>query len=263
MNIEVDGDSFTKEYKDGKKKVVLTHDSVFLNNDAVFVEYEDVLRSIFFTVFYYLKESDVVNKYFDLEEIEDLDANELYLWYIQRKDRELLYNFPVDDEIFEKACDRDKDTLKQFCVQLLYHELDSSDYYLEMAGKLNFMDVLKSYTKTDLKSKIYIYSECESSTIKKDIEKTFGGSATYVYGNIIDVLKENKITANSTFVFSDVYKVLALKEAGILKFSSVIIADWFQYNYEEDGKTLKIDLQELYKEDVFKYEFFNNVFQAE
>ena len=80
----MEDNDFTKKFDDGKKKVVLTHEGVFLNNDAVFVEYEDVLRSIFFTVFYYLKDSDVVNEYFDLSEIEDLDDEELYIWYAKR-----------------------------------------------------------------------------------------------------------------------------------------------------------------------------------
>lgn len=258
----MEDNDFTKKFDDGKKKVVLTHEGVFLNNDAVFVEYEDVLRSIFFTVFYYLKDSDVVNEYFDLSEIEDLDDEELYIWYAKRHERELLYNLVLRDDLFEKLCDRDDNTRREFCKALLYHELDSNSFYMEAAGYLNFMNVLKNYIKTDLKSKVYIYTENKSTEIEKDIINTFGPTVNYVYGDLLNVFKENNITANSTFVFSDVSKVLTMKEAGILKFSSIIIADWFQYNYYDDMKTLKVDLAKLYNEEgVFKYEFFNNIFK--
>ena len=86
----------------------------------------------------------------------------------------------------------------------------------------------------------------------------YDGKAKYVYGDLVKVLKENEITSNSTFVFSDITKINSLKEAGILNLSSVIIADRYGYNYGGENEVV-IDLEKYLSEDTFKLDFFDNL----
>ena len=69
------------------------------------------------------------------------------------------------------------------------------------------------------------------------------------------------IPSNSTFVFSDVFKINALKDAGKLNGASILLADGYRYNYhskpavEED---LLVDIADLRQKYVFELNSFDN-----
>ena len=77
-----------------------------------------------------------------------------------------------------------------------------------------------------------------------------------MFGDLTECLK--KIPIDSTYVFSDIMKINNLIENDHINYSSFIIARDLRYNYKEDDKTkLKIDIESLSENYVFKPAFFN------
>ena len=244
---------------DGNKKLILTYDAPFLNSDCIFVEYDDVIKSPFFCFLHFIaNNSEALSVIFDLSEIRGLSIEELYEWYINREEKNILLNFPVYDEAIEELFRGNIEAVISWTQDLLFKELDSIGYFVKQDSHLNFHDTLLTLMDKSIVKKIYIYGEIYSKSIEKDIEIMYDGKAKYVYGDLVKVLKENEITSNSTFVFSDITKINSLKEAGILNLSSVIIADRYGYNYGGENEVV-IDLEKYLSEDTFKLDFFDNL----
>ena len=106
--------------------------------------------------------------------------------------------------------------------------------------------------------RVYVYSNDYSERLKEEIVEEYGTNVKYVTGKISEIIKEENITNNSTFVFSDIRNILELEEANVLGLSSVVVADRYGYNYQ-DEKNLIVDMERLSKENVFKLDFFNNI----
>lgn len=247
---------------DGVQKVILTYDNTFLNADSLFIEFDDVINSPFFIFLYNIKNNEAFNEIFDTSEISDYSVEELYEWYLNRKNKNVLWNIPLNDYVMEKIFKNDDSVFCEWCEEFLYKELDAIPGLIEQNTELNFYNILKMLLGKKIVKEIYIYTEYYSNTVKDYIEKNFNSNIKYVSGNMQDVIKEEKITSNSTFVFSDITKIYELKDAGILNLSSVIIADRYAYNYVDEENPC-IELDELYEKDVIKLDFFNNIEKLE
>ena len=243
---------------DGKKKVILTYDAPFLNSDFMFIEYDDVIKCPFFVLLKLLQNNKSLNEIMDTSEIDALSLEELYEWYLSRQFKNIFLNLPLRDGIFETYFNDDEDLYIDWTENLLYHELDTLTECVESNCILNFNIILKTIIGSSVVSKIFVYSDKFSESIKDDLIKTYGDKVKYVYGDLTTVLQENKITANSTFVFSDVTKIKILKQLNLLNLASVVIADRYEYNYKNKND-LRVDLEELSKDNVFKLDKFDNI----
>ena len=236
------------------KKVFITYDSVFLNSDSLFIEYNDVIKSPFFTFLLSAQNNEDFNTLFDTTPIKGLNKMELYEWYQYRNDQSLFLSLEMQPEV--KELFNSDDLIKTWCNEYLYGLLDSHPELVEFDTTHIFVNTLTNIMKTTMVNKYYVYTPIYSKSIENDLHKLFNKEIIYVHGNLVDVLKENNISSNSTFVFSDIKKLIDLKEANILNGSSILIADKYGYNYKY--KELVIDVNEVCNGHIFKLNFFNN-----
>lgn len=239
--------------------VVRTYDSVFLNSKAVFIEYNDVIRSPFLLLLKSLINNDEFQKLFDVEELLKMNDSELFFFYISRKEPNLLMNINIRNGIFENVFNSNIDLFLEWVNNFMYNEINTFSEFIENSNTLNFVEVLQKLIKTKLiRNNIYVYSEIKSDNIQSDLIQLFGNNINYVYGKLDEVIMENKIPNDSTYVFSNIRNIEVLNNINKLHLSSILIADKYGYNYTDDYENPIIDLENLYKTNVFKLSFFNN-----
>lgn len=246
------------ENKNEPKSAIITYNSTFLNCDSIFIEYDDVIKCPFFLFLNSIKDNEALSSIFDLSEISGLGMEELYEWYTNRKHQNIFKCLKLRDGVIEQFFENSIDLFNTWCEEVIYLSIDTNDYHVPSDTELNFVKVLSALMSQSLVDKYYIYTPYKSNKIEEDLIKLFGTGVTYVYGKLEDVLKENGITPNSTFVFSDLNKVHVLDKVGLLNLSSVIIADKYGYNYK-DKTTPNLDVESLSKNSIFKLDFFNNI----
>ena len=235
--------------------IMMTYNSVFLNSDAMFVEFNDVINSPFFSFLLSAQNNEELNNLIDASVIRGLSKEELFEWYKYRNDQNLFLSFVLRPELESNF--KNDDEIKEWSDRYLYRLLDNHPDFVSEYTNLPFLNTMHNIVKTTLVSKFYIYTPVYSKTIESYINKEFNEKARYVYGKLTDVIKENNITNNSTFVFSELKKLQDLKDADVLNQSSVIVADRFGYNYEL--KEYIIDPYKVGDGCIFKLNFFNNI----
>ena len=94
-----------------KKKVILTNNSPFLNTDCIFVEYNDVIKSPFFVLLNYIKDTDALKELYDLSDIAELNLEELYEWYLGREERILFNNLKPAEGALSKFFDNKEEEI--------------------------------------------------------------------------------------------------------------------------------------------------------
>ena len=128
---------------------------------------------------------------------------------------------------------------------------------------LNFDLVLRNLigdkNNTGMVKKVYIWHPYYVESIEKDIHERYGGFVQFVYGDIQDVLIKNQVTSDTTFVFSNILHVIDLIQTNLINYSSIIIADEYFYNYNDEMEPI-INFEELFKNYIFKIDFFNNIY---
>lgn len=251
-----------------KNKVFVSSDDVFQNTDCLFIEYDDVLKSPMFSLLGLIKDRDSVRQVFDVEELNDLNTNELYEWYIERESKNMFKYLDVRDDAMKEIFNDDLNTFYRWC-DAFYEEMYKS-LPTESIQKINWLNfdtplrnLIKTKTdKTGLVKKIYVWHPFYSENIEKDLEERYHGAVTFVYGDLINVLIENEIKSDSTFVFSELLNVLNLAKAGLLNYSSILIADEYFYNYDGEMEPI-INFEEIFKDYIFKIDFFDNIYNLD
>jgi hypothetical protein len=234
--------------------VYTTYDSVFLNSDAMFIEYDDVIKSPFFNYLTIVQNTDALSSLVDTSVIRGLDDAELYEWYRYRNDQLIFLSLNLTPSA-KKSLPNDN-TVREWGWKFLYNSIDIKKDLLDI-DVLPFDITLRKLMETPMVKQYYVYTPIFSSAIKEELSN-YKKSITYVYGDLNDVLIKHDIPFNSTFVFSDLKKILNLKETNKLNQSSVIVADRYGYNYKY--KDYVIDLKNLGKGCIFKLNFFNNIY---
>ena len=228
-------------------------DTFFYNSQCLFVEYHDVLAMPWFTMLLFTKNTDAFKRIFKIDEIEDYDIAGLLEWYLYRKHRNVFKNIGAvnpDVEIPDEAFN-----------ELLRKAMAISDNLYNINTSLKFLSVLRLLlTDSSMIKQVIIYSENNEPMIETSLNKyfsKFGTKVRYVNGKFADVL--SSIPNDSTYVFSDIQKVNDLIKANKLNLSSLLIVGGLRYNYMEDDQTrMKVDLEELSNNYVFKYDFIDN-----
>lgn len=241
------------------KKILQTYDSVFLNSKSILVEYHDVLKCPFFILFTSLVKNGEFNNIFDMSELSSMSEDELFYYYITRKDENILKTLNIKKEALEKLFQSNINLLYNWIELFMYEEIDTFKEFTNVQLEFNFVKVLKNLIATKIVKDIYIFTEIKSDNIQNDIIDIFGDSVHYVYGSLKDIIEKNNISNDSTFVFSNMNHMLELEEINKLNYSTVLIADKFGYNYKEDNETPIVDLDKLLEKNIFKFSFFNNI----
>lgn len=235
-------------YESGTK-VFTSFNSPFTNTENLVIEYNDILRPLGFDVLRVLRESDIINQFINIEPIQNISNDELYEWYLNREEANVFANFELNDNYFNDIEDR-----YEWLEDFLYKEIDELKV-LEYAINYSFLETIPTISNFDIIKKVFIYTERYSESIEKDIKENFGSKAKYIYGDFGEVLNENNIKDNTTYILSDIVKIEILRENDLLKFSSILLADNFGYNYDEDDEIL-IDVEELVTDNIFKIFYF-------
>ena len=237
----------------GEKIVYRSVDTLFNNSQCLFIEFHDILAMPWFVMLTFLKYNERLASIFDIEELTYYDERGLLEWYVYRKERNIFKNFRLREGIQDtKSFDYDK---------FLSSCTSAAKEFYEIPSDLKFMEVLKILLgdKSIVKS-IIIYTEYNEPPVAEFVEDRFGiydGKVKYFHGKFKDML--SLIPNDSTYVLSDIEKVNDLVETGKIKMSSIIIPSGLRYNYEyNNAEKLKVDMEKLSEQYLFKYNFFDN-----
>lgn len=243
-------------------KVFRTYGSPFTNTDNIFIQYDDIIRARDLNMIYLFKESEEACKIFNLDEVQTDDLNKLIDWYRDRPYKEAMCNFDVRG--YENE---DPETFLDWTKNFTIKEYD--DIPLLDMSKLIFYKDLKYISTEDreITGNIYVYTESYSKLVDVDL-KDFS-EVRYVYGDFEKVIADNKITNNSTFVFSEEKFIYKLRDMNKINYASILISGNYSYNDykfidEFEGKPVKIFLYDslvsAYDDDSSEDEFrFNNI----
>lgn len=253
MKKEKEYDGFYKDFLDGRA-ALSTIDSVFSNADCLFCEFNDIITPTWLGIIDYIcrVKPKSLKPFIDISPVENLDGEHLIMWYAMRNNRNALLDLKregVDDTIINNIAN------ELFKERFAYYNADNNPYIMNYAYVLTrTMRVASLVIK-----KFVIYVEQCNDEVDKFITSLYGSNIDIRSGNLVAALGD--ISNNSTFVFSDVFKINALKDAGKLGGSSILLADGYRYNYhnspgvEED---LLVDIGKLRKDYEFELNSFNN-----
>lgn len=231
-------------------KVFTSFNSPFTNTENLIIEYNDILRPIGFDVLRVLRESDTINKFINIEPIQNISNSELFEWYVNREEINVFANFELNDDVFKDIEDR-YDWLEDF----LYKEIDELNI-MDIAIEYSLLNTLPSVSKSDIIKRVFVYSERYSKAIESDIKERFGIKAKYIYGDFGKVLLENNINDSTTYILSDILKIDTLIDNDLINYSSILLTDGYGYNFDEDDEPL-IDIEGLLESKIFKIFYFD------
>ena len=207
--------------------------SVFFSGGAgMFIQYHDIVKPVYL---FALMKMILTNNAFGLPVniISNLTPPSVIEWYVKRRYINPLkcldYNHHANDNELD-------DILKTILLS------DNSVY--KLAPSLNIKRLLSVYHKQHMTFPIYIYSEEEEPYIKEDCKNTFTGINTrYVFGDLKECIR--KCDQNFTYIFSNIE--LVKKSAEILTgtCSNILLSAEYRYNYNDNCKTFKYDLEEI------------------
>ena len=249
-----------------QNKIILSTEGVFMNSNALFIEYLDVIKSpmyIFLKMINHSKGRGGLDEIFDMSELDGKSDDELYEWYIERDEQNIFKSFDMNEECRNDIFHNDESVIDAFCYEMEQKEMLDIPELVSQDAWLNFDLVLRNLigdkNNTGMVKKVYIWHPYYVESIEKDIHERYGGFVQFVYGDIQDVLIKNQVTSDTTFVFSNILHVIDLIQTNLINYSSIIIADEYFYNYNDEMEPI-INFEELFKNYIFKIDFFNNIY---
>jgi hypothetical protein len=189
----------------------------------------------------------------DFSKVSNMSLKELVMWYAVRSHRNALIDLKKDgvsDTIINDLTD------KLFADKISYYNKNNEPFLLNYAYTL---------TKTiraasNIIDKFVIYVEQCNDEVDKFLTHLYGNKVDVRSGDLVAALKD--IPTDSTYVFSDVFKINALIKAEKINGASILLADGFGYNYKKDmiGKNegLLVDIDKLLEVYDFQFNAFNN-----
>ena len=238
-----------------EKKVLLSTDEMFLNSRAMVVEYHDVLRAHWFSLFYMIATGTLMEGIFDIRMFQGMGAGELFEWYIFRKHRNFFYDL-VPIRPFDS-----KETQDKF-YQYLLEDTGHIDALYAFPTHLNAETILHRLVggTPHLVKHIYIYEGLtHEPLIQNQLHERYGDRANfdYIWGDFKTAIEG--IDKDCTYFLSDIEKISVLEEMDRVRFASILIPDGFRYNYkEEDQSKLKVDIDKLKSTYMCRCALFDN-----
>lgn len=208
---------------------------MFPGGNGMFIQYEDVVKPIYLT----LINKFLINNYYPISLpyslLKNFSQASLAEWYINRKHINPLKELDLYKQYSEDELDK-----------ILSDEMDNDNTIYDLSPIMKIHKILLSYAELRMDCPIYIYSKNYHKGIEDDIQTCFRGVVPlYVHGDLEKCLQ--KLDFNFTYIFSDIN--LAAKAAELLvgATSHILVLDEYRYNYNDNFKTMKYNLQELMK----------------
>ena len=216
--------------------------TIFYNADYIVIEYIDIVKSPYLLLLHAIQQNENLSDIFKMEEIELLDDEGLYEWYINRKHQNFLMDLNrYPDKVDEKTLDN-----------ILETQINLSPEFYTDATPLIITDMLITLTHQKISNGIIIYHPHKNDYAKKDLESLIGGD--YIFMDDFDKVLE-KAGSNSTYFLSDIRKVTYMKEKGFLRCSSITLPVEYRYN-KKNMEDFSVDFEALYKDEPYKLTFF-------
>ena len=210
----------------------------FVGGEGMFIQYHDILKPVYL---YAVMKMIITNETFGVPVniIEDFSIASIIEWYKNRR-----YKNPIQQLDIEHKTD--ESILNQILSQVLSN--DSSIY--KLAPPLNIERMFSVYRSQHLSFPVFVYSENYEPGIEEDIKSILTGvDYKYVYGDLEECIK--KCDQNFTYIFSDIE--LVKSAANILHgtYSHVLLARDYRYNYIDNYKNFKYNLEDLMRKHPF------------
>lgn len=249
---------------DNQKADIIYHsttDTLFYNSQCLFIEFHDVIEMPWLILAYLIKKDKSIREVFKTDKISSYSVQDMFEWYIYRKHRNIFESIGLQDEAYDNMRGNMPDDW--YDIFLNNCMVNSQGLYM-IDTKLVFyksLNILLSDSPGMVK-RIIIYSEYEEPGIKYFIDdmlkfSIYQNKIEYIYGDFKSII--SNIPNDSTYVLSDIEKINKIKEANKLNMSSILIANGLRYNYMLNDKTkLKVDIDKMKEDTVFKCSFFDN-----
>ena len=210
-------------------------ENFFAGGAGMFLQYHDIVKPVYF---YVILKMILSNLSFGLpiEILSTMSIFSLVEWYIKRR-----YINPLKQLDFKHILD--SNDLDKLLIDIL--KKDKTIYSL--SPLLNIKRLLSNYHKQYMKFPIFVYTKEYEEFVDDDIKKSFPGIDTkYLYGDLKSAI--DKCDRNFTYILSDIEM---LKDLSILlsgTCSHLLIAMEYRYNYNNNYKSFKYDINEILKE---------------
>ena len=147
-----------------QNKIILSTEGVFMNSNALFIEYLDVIKSpmyIFLKMINHSKGRGGLDEIFDMSELDGKSDDELYEWYIERDDQNIFKSFDMNEECRNDIFHNDESVIDAFCYEMEQKELLDIPDLVSQDAWLNFDLVLRNLigdkNNIGMVKKVYIW----------------------------------------------------------------------------------------------------------
>ena len=209
----------------------------FVGGAGMFVEFHDIVKPVYL---YAVMDMLISNISYGLpiEMLRDFSIASILEWYKYRR-----YRNPLQQLDWQHKLPKEK--LDEVMNAIL---TDTSVYTL--APSLNIGLFLDVYRSQHMTFPWFIYSEEYEDGIKESCDILFGSIPhKYVHGDLRNAIK--KCDQNYTYIFSDIEKIEPVSEILHGTFSNILVASDYRYNYKDNFRTMKYNLQEVMSKHPF------------
>lgn len=216
----------------------LNTSALFSGGAGMFIQYHDIVKPAY--LFAILKMIITKEDYgIPINIISNLSILSLTEWYLKRR-----YINPL------KCLDYNKKLNDVDLFNILQKTLKEDSSIYKLAPGLNIKEMLSVYHSQHMNFPIYIYSETEEPYIEKDCKDLFSGiSVKYFFGDLEKCIK--KCDDNFTYIFSNIDLVENAAQILTGTCSHILLARDYRYNYINNCKTFKKNLNQLAKDHPF------------
>lgn len=238
------------EHYNVENAVLRAGGNFFLNSECLFIEYNDLLGLPLFLFLYPLRRNTRMMELFRLDKIQLLSNEELFFWYLNRKNINPLF------DLLQPIVKFTPEELNTFVLKEIGNP-DAMSLFVYPYDSLSINKFLERMIAEEFVSKIVIYYPTKNPNMEMEIRGFFydpKGRIQFQYGSFKEVAKE--LPTDTTFLLSDIMHVQELIEINHLEFSSIGIPYEYRYNFDDAGE-LKLPIQEFQKDILFKFNLFN------
>lgn len=226
---------------DWRWKSLSNPNTIFYNADYIVVEYIDLIKSPYLILLDMIRRNPRMKEILKIEEIEFLNDAALYEWYLNRKHQNFFFDLnKYPDQISNDAL-----------AAILDDQLSLSLNFYKQSKALPMLASLKAMKTKKICRDIIIYHPHKNFHAKNDLDSILHEDFIWMT-RFEDVMK--KAGSNSTYFLSDIHHIEEMKNAGVLKMSSVTLPIEYRYN-KKNMTDFDIDYEELMKETPFKLSY--------
>lgn len=210
----------------------------FVGGAGFFIQYHDVIKPAYL---YAVIKMILTDQSYGLPTniIKDSKISSILEWYINRRYKNPLVQLDYNKQIPVDHLD-----------ELLQKILEQDDSVYQLSPPLNFERMLSVYRQQYLNFPIFIYSNEYEEGIEKDLPKVFQGiNYRYLHGDLKSAIQ--KCDNNFTYIFSDIELTNIAADILLGTYSHILQVEDYRYNYQDNKKTFKYDLQQMMEKHPF------------